>query len=89
MGFVSVAELQAERRRLWAAIREDRFISLRDWGRILLLTEVLFARDVVGKATTTGLSDQETIQVLRGNSAEAPWEQTPGTSAWSTEFRNG
>jgi hypothetical protein len=40
-----------------------------DWRRTLLATEIVFISDVVGAGTdwevTTGLSDEETIKVLR------------------------
>ena len=42
----------------------------RDWRRCLVLTELAFASDVLGSgyewATTTGLSDAESVRLLRG-----------------------
>jgi hypothetical protein len=46
-----------------------RALTPEDWRRALLATEIVFASDVVGAGTdwpiTTGLSDQETITILR------------------------
>jgi hypothetical protein len=41
-----------------------------DWARILLATEIVFASDLMGSGTewrtTTGMTDEETINLLRG-----------------------
>jgi hypothetical protein len=70
MGFESVKHLHSERPRLLAAIQDAQPLSRQDWRRVLLLAEVVFASDVVGSGveweTTTGLSDEGTIHVLRG-----------------------
>jgi hypothetical protein len=69
LGFGGVADLDAERPRLLDAIRENRPLSRQDWRRVLLLTEVAFASDVVGSGveweTTTGVTDETTVRVLR------------------------
>jgi hypothetical protein len=69
MGFDSVKHLHPEGPRLQDAIWTGKPLTPRDWRRVLLLTEVVFASDVVGSgvewATTTGLSDEDTIWVLR------------------------
>jgi hypothetical protein len=70
MGFDSVADLDAQRPRLLTAIRDAQPLSRDDWRRVQLLTEVVFASDVVGSGfeweATTGLADEDTIRVLRG-----------------------
>jgi hypothetical protein len=69
MGFESVADLHAERPRLLHAIQGDEPLGRADWRRVLLLTEIAFASDVVGSGvewqTTSGLSDEATVHALR------------------------
>ena len=70
MGCDTVADLHAERPRLMGAIGAARPLSRQDWQRVLVLTEVVFVSDLVGSGveweTTTGLSDEVTIRLLRG-----------------------
>ncbi|MFD2091298.1 hypothetical protein [Blastococcus deserti] len=44
-------------------------LTRRDWARALLATEIVFASNLVGSgldwSSTTGLSDEETIALLR------------------------
>ncbi|WP_076473659.1 hypothetical protein [Micromonospora avicenniae] len=69
MGFEGVQDLYARAGRLHASIRADEPLSRRDWRRVLIATEVVFASDIFGSdcdwSTTTGLTDEETISLLR------------------------
>jgi hypothetical protein len=69
MGFASVADLFLRSDELIDAIRSKAPLTPRDWTRVLLLTEIVFASDVVGSGrdwpTTTGLSDAESLLLLR------------------------
>jgi len=69
IGFESVADLIAQADGLIEAVLSGGATSRRDWRRILLATEIVFASDVVGSGvdwtSTTGLSDAESIAVLR------------------------
>jgi hypothetical protein len=69
IGFVSVRDLFDNRDRLVRAIGGGDPLTSRDWRRVLLSTEVVFASDVVGSGidwrSTTGLSDEDTIVLLR------------------------
>jgi hypothetical protein len=55
--------------RVQAALAGGEPLSPIDWLRTLLATEIVFASDVVGSgidwSSTTGLTDEHTIQVLR------------------------
>lgn len=69
MGFLGVADLLDETDRLIAAVGSGRALSRIDWCRVLLATEIVFASDLVGSghdwSSTTGMSDERTIAVLR------------------------
>ncbi|WP_093572402.1 hypothetical protein [Amycolatopsis rubida] len=69
MGFRSVADLYEEGRRLHAALTAGDPLGPRDWRRMLVATEIVFASDVFGSgcdwSITTGFSDEETIKILR------------------------
>lgn len=69
MGFDGVADLDLQSPRLREAVEETQPLSREDWRRILLMTEVAFASDVVGSGVewsiTTGMSDEETLRLLR------------------------
>jgi len=70
MGFRGSEDLwQGEGRDLREAVRQGEHLTREDWRRTLLATEIVFASDVVGAgmdwSITTGLSDEETIRVLR------------------------
>lgn len=69
MGFEGVEDLYAQAGPLYASIRAEAPLSRRDWRRVLIATEVVFASDIFGSgcdwSTTTGLSDEETILLLR------------------------
>jgi hypothetical protein len=70
LGFESVADLFAESKRLRASLTEGQPLSVLDWTRALAATEIVYASDVFGSgcdwSITTGLSDTETIWILRG-----------------------
>ena len=69
MGFLDVHNLFQEAGRLRAALKEGAALTRRDWARILAATEIVFASDIFGAGvdweTTTGMSDEETIRLLR------------------------
>jgi hypothetical protein len=70
MGYRSSEDLwQGKGRELCEALRRGDQLTREDWLRTLLATEIVFASDVVGAgmdwSITTGLSDEETIKVLR------------------------
>jgi len=70
MDFGSVDELGQESARLVQALRASAPLSARDWTRVLVATEFVFASDVFGSgvdwSATTGLGDEETVRLLRG-----------------------
>jgi hypothetical protein len=69
MGFVDVEDLFRQSKWLVTAIRNAEPLSPRDWTRVLLATEIVFASDVLGSGSdwgsTVGWSDEQTIRVLR------------------------
>jgi hypothetical protein len=69
MGFDGVQHLFEETDRLVMAIDRKEQFTRRDWLRVLLATEIVFASDAVGSgrdwSTTTGLTDLKTIRLLR------------------------
>lgn len=69
MGFASVADLFTRSEALIAAIESGSPLTAGEWVRVLLLTEIVFASDVLGSGrdwpTTTGLKDAETLVLLR------------------------
>lgn len=70
MGFVSKEDLwRGEGRRLQEALDHGEPLALSQWRKALLATEIVFASDVMGSGvdwtTTTGLTDEETIKLLR------------------------
>lgn len=70
MGFTSAARLSAECRALRDRIDGGESLLRDDARRVLLAIEIVFASDVVGSGHdwryTTGFSDEESIQHLRG-----------------------
>lgn len=70
MRFNDVADLIAQAKRIRALLGENVPMSALDWTRALAATEVAFVSDVFGSgcdwSITTGLSDAETIPILRG-----------------------
>lgn len=70
MGFVSTEDLwRGEGRRLREALDGGEPLTRSQWRKAVLATEIVFASDVVGSgwdwSITTGLSDEETIKLLR------------------------
>src|SRR5258706_7811984 len=69
IGFESVADLFAQSDRLIDVVVSGGPMSRRDWRPVLLATEIVFASNVIGSgidwASTTGLSDAESIATLR------------------------
>jgi hypothetical protein len=81
MGFSDLADFDAERDRLRDALADGQPLTVRDWSRTLLATEIVFASDVVGSgldwSITTGLRDHETIALLRRVQRKMPrWRPT-------------
>jgi hypothetical protein len=69
MGFAGVQDLSGQADRLRDALNKQAPLRSSDWRRTLVATEIVFASDVFGSgvdwATTTGLSDEKTIRLLR------------------------
>jgi hypothetical protein len=69
LGFGDVSDLYAESRRLADVLSDRTDLSSVDAVRALVATEIAFGSDVFGAGveweTVTGLSDEETIAVLR------------------------
>jgi hypothetical protein len=69
MDFESAAALLEETRRLMPLIRGEQPLTRRDWRRVLIATEIVFASDVFGSgcdwAITTGITDEVAIRILR------------------------
>jgi hypothetical protein len=69
LGFVDAADFNAERHRLGELLASRSELSPLDATRVLAAAEVVFASDVFGAGveweTITGMSDAETIKVLR------------------------
>lgn len=69
VGFTDVADLQAHVPRLVAALDAGNPMTGRDWRRLLISTEIMFASDVLGCGvewqTVTGYPDPDTLTVLR------------------------
>lgn len=69
MGFSGVQEMSREAWTLWERIERNDPLSADEWRKALLAVEVVFASDVVGSGvdwpTTTGISDVDSIAILR------------------------
>jgi hypothetical protein len=69
MGFDGVQHLFEETDRLVRAIDRNEQLTRRDWLRVLLATEIVFASDAIGSgcdwSITTGLTDLKTLRLLR------------------------
>ena len=69
MGFDSVEHLLAEGRRLRYELAAGSRLTREDWIRSVVATEIVFVSDVYGSGSdwhsTTGLSDEATIRLLR------------------------
>jgi hypothetical protein len=69
IGFTSVRDLFNSAERLIEAITSGSPLSATDWLRVLLATEIVFASNAIGSgldwSVTTGMSDEESIAVLR------------------------
>jgi len=81
MGFGSAVTLSREARELWTRIEAGEALTTDDWRRVLLAVEIVFVSDVVGSGLdwrfTSGLSDEESIRVLRGLQRTLPrWRQS-------------
>lgn len=69
MGFADAEDFLRRRGSLQSGLQDDSPIESADWARILLATEIVFASDLMGSGTewrtTTGMTDEETIKLLR------------------------
>lgn len=69
MGFTGVEDLLNRMQGLRTGLVESSPMTPMDWARALIATEVAFASDVYGSgwdwSSTTGLTDEETIRLLR------------------------
>lgn len=80
LGFSSANDISAEAWELWKRIDAGEALEAQNWRRVLLAAEVIFASDVVGSgidwSTTSGISDVESIEVLRGPQRKLPrWRE--------------
>jgi hypothetical protein len=80
MDFENLSDFFGQRDRLASAIESGRPLSRRDWHRMLLATEIVFISDVVGSGHdwnhTVGITDEETLHVLRSLQRKLPWSRT-------------
>lgn len=81
MGFEGLDQFDDAVERLREALKAGEPLSLEDWRRVLLATEVAFVSDVVGSgldwSTTTGISDADSIGRLRSIQRKMPrWRPT-------------
>ena len=69
LGFESASQVSDGTWALWKQIEERPALTIQEWRQVLLATEIVFASDVVGSgldwATTSGIPDRESIEVLR------------------------
>lgn len=69
LGFSDLENFSRERLRLRRALEQAQPLTRLDWARVLLATEVVFVSNVVGSGHdwmfTVGISDQETLSLLR------------------------
>ncbi len=69
MGFTGLHGIESEAATIAAAIRAGEPLSVRDWTRALISTEVIFASEVVGTGggwtSIQGGSDEHWVGVLR------------------------
>jgi hypothetical protein len=77
MGFEDVDDLlHRDGQRIRQDLSDRRALSPRDWARALLATEIVFASNVAGAgldwSSATGLSDEETIALLRALQRKVP-----------------
>lgn len=76
LGFTSAESLSREAWALWKRIEAGEALTTSDWRQVLLAVEVAFASDVVGSGLdwrhTSGISDEESIAILRGLQRKLP-----------------
>jgi hypothetical protein len=76
MGFESIDDLFQQGDRIRKALADRQPLSQRDWVRALLATEIVFISDVIGSGVdwevTCGLSDSETVRLLRSLQRKIP-----------------
>lgn len=69
MGFEDCADLKRQGLRLREVVKAGDPLSVADWRRVLMATEVVFVSDVVGSGldwrVTTGIPDAEALVLLR------------------------
>jgi hypothetical protein len=69
MGFQGIADFFAQADRIGAVIESAELLNALDATRALAATEIAFASDIFGAGvewpTVTGLTDEETLRVLR------------------------
>jgi len=76
MGFTDVQDLSDQVGRLRTAIEDRQPLTVEDWRRVLLVTEIAFVDDVFGSGLdwriTTGFPDELTITMLRALQRKMP-----------------
>jgi hypothetical protein len=82
MGFVDVEALHLEGQRIGELLRADAPMSVQDWARALVATEIVFSSSYYGAAgdweALTRWSDEQTLEMLRTiqralGGLRAPW----------------
>lgn len=81
LGFTSAKTMSREAWALWGRIERNEMLTADEWRRVLFAVEVAFASDVVGSGvdwpTTTGISDADSIAVLRRLQRKLPrWRES-------------
>ncbi|PXX61569.1 hypothetical protein DFR70_108127 [Nocardia tenerifensis] len=80
MGFRDAQDVGKHGRRLESALIAGEALTAMDWRRVLVSTEIFFASDVLGCgrewSIVRGISDEETLRVLRGLQRKLPWRVT-------------
>ncbi len=81
MGFRDVGDVSEQGSRLESALIAGEPLSATDWRRVLVSTEIFFASDVLGCgrdwSIIMGISDAETLTILRGLQRKIPWWGVP------------
>ncbi|WP_433577106.1 hypothetical protein [Nocardia brasiliensis] len=81
MGFRDVGDVREQGRRLESALIEGEPLSATDWRKVLVSTEIFFASEVLGCgrdwSIVMGISDEETLTILRGLQRKIPWRGVP------------
>jgi hypothetical protein len=93
LGFSNVQALYDEGSSIASSLQAGEPLTRVDWRRALMATELVFASDVIGSGvdwlTTTGLTDEETIGLLRSVQRKPlrdslAWKEKPALGSCSS-----